>query len=198
MTELYGLLLAGGRSVRMQADKAGLSYSGRPQLTEAFGLLTRHVGRTWISVRADQVREPLRSAYPQVIDGPLGRGPIAGIIAAQAQLPHAAWLVVACDLPQLDGATLEDLKSRRDPRRLATAFLSAVDGMPEPLCAIYEPASRDAILAHVASGRDCPRKFLMTHDVALLDLARPSALVNVNTPQDAATARASLAARVAT
>ena len=70
--------------------------------------------------------------------------------------------------------------------------------MPEPLCAIYEPASRDAILAHVAAGRDCPRKFLMTHDVALLDLARPSALVNANTPQDAVTARASLAARGAT
>ena len=146
-------------------------------------------------MRADQVREPLRSAYPQVVDGPLGNGPIAGIIAAQAQLPDAAWLVVACDLPQLDGTTLEDLKSRRDPRRLATAFLSAVDGMPEPLCAIYEPASREAILAHVAAGRDCPRKFLMTHDVALLDLARPSALVNANTPQDAVTARASLAAR---
>ena len=86
----------------------------------------------------------LRSAYPQVVDGPLGNGPIAGIIAAQAQFPDAAWLVVACDLPQLDDTTLEDLKSRRDPRRLATAFLSDVDGMPEPLCAIYEPASREA------------------------------------------------------
>ena len=195
MTALYGLLLAGGRSVRMKSDKAGLSYGGRPQLAEAFDLLTRHVDRPWISVRGDQVHEPLRSAYPQVVDGLLGNGPIAGIIAAQAQVPDAAWLVVACDLPQLDDTTLGDLKSRRDPRRLATAFLSDVDGMPEPLCAIYEPASREAILAHVAAGHDCPRKFLMTHDVALLDLGRPSALVNANTPQDAEAARASLAAR---
>ena len=195
MTALYGLLLAGGRSVRMMADKAGLSYGRRPQLAEAFDLLTRHVDRTWISVRDDQVREPLRSGYPQIVDGPLGNGPIAGIIAAQARVPDAAWLVVACDLPHLDDTTLEDLKSRRDPRRLATAFLSDVDGMPEPLCAVYEPASREGILTHVAAGRDCPRKFLMTHDVALLDLSRPSALVNANTPQDAVAARASLAAK---
>ena len=195
MTALFGLLLAGGRSSRMQTDKAGLCYGGRPQLAEAFDLLTRHVDRSWISVSSDQVGEPLRSAYPQIVDGPLGNGPIAGIIAAQAQLPDAAWLVLACDLPRLDDKTLEDLKSRRDPRRLATAFVSAVDRMPEPLCAIYEPASREAILAHVAAGRDCPRKFLMAHDIALLDLARPSALVNANTPQDAVAARASLAAR---
>ncbi len=195
MTRLLGLLLAGGRSNRMRTDKAALSYGARPQLAEAFDLLARHVDEAWISVRADQVGERLRAAYPQIVDCTPGIGPIAGIIAAQARHPDAAWLIVACDLPQLDGATLEDLKSGRDARRLATAFASAVDGLPEPLCAIYEPASREAILAHVAAGRDCPRKFLMTHDVLLLVLARPAALANANTPQDVQAARAALASR---
>jgi molybdopterin-guanine dinucleotide biosynthesis protein A len=190
---LLGLLLAGGQSTRMKTDKAALSYGARPQLAEAFELLSRHVDRAWISVRADQVSEKLRAGFPQIVDGRLGKGPIAGIIAAQARYPDAAWLVVACDLPRLDGATLVDLKSRRDPRRLATAFLGAVDGLPEPLCAIYEPASREAILAQVAAGRDCPRKFLMNHDAALLKLAHAPALDNVNTPQDQEAARAALA-----
>lgn len=195
MTPLYGLLLAGGRSTRMQTDKAALAYGARPQLVEAFDLLSRHVERAWISVRADQAGEKLRAGFPQIVDGRLGRGPIAGIIAAQAQHPDAAWLVVACDLPRLDGTTLDDLKFRRDPWRLATAFLSAVDGLPEPLCAIYEPASREAILAQVAAGRDCPRKFLMSHDSALLTLDRATALDNVNTPPEEESVRAALARR---
>jgi molybdopterin-guanine dinucleotide biosynthesis protein A len=195
MTEVFGLVLAGGRSTRMQTDKAALAYGARPQLAETYDLLARHVSRAFVSVRADQAGEPLRAAYPQVVDGDAGRGPIAGIIAAQARHPGAAWLVVACDLPRLDDDTLADLIARRDANRLATAFASAHDGLPEPLCAIYEPASRAAILAHVAAGRDCPRRFLMSHDALLLAPRHPAALDNANTPDDASAARAALAPR---
>ncbi len=195
MTAPYGLVLAGGHSTRMRADKAGLAYGARPQLAEAYDLLARHVERAFVSVRADQASEPLRAAYPQIVDGDAGRGPVAGILAAQARHPDRAWLVVACDLPQLDDATLAELLRRRDPSRLATCFASAHDGLPEPLCAVYEPASRAPLLAHVASGRDCPRKFLREHDVRVLEPRRGAALDNANTPEDAAAARAALAAR---
>jgi molybdenum cofactor guanylyltransferase len=195
VTQLFGLVLAGGRSRRMQADKAAVAYGGRPQLAVAFDLLARHVRCAWVSVRADQAGEPLRAGYPQIVDGTAGRGPIAGIIAAQSQHPEAAWLVLACDLPQLDDATLSALVARRDTTRLATAFLSRHDGLPEPLCAIYEPRSREAILAQVESGRDCPRKFLAEHDVLLLEPVSTAALDNANTPEDAAAMRAALGAR---
>lgn len=195
MTPLYGLVLAGGRSRRMQSDKAALAYGARPQLAEAFDLLARHVPRAFVSVRPDQGGDALRAGYPQVVDGPDGRGPIAGIIAAQAQHPDAAWLVLACDLPFLDDATLATLVARRDVGRLATAFRSRYDGLPEPLCAIYEPRSREAILAHVGAGRDCPRKFLLEHDALLLGPVATAALDNANTPADAAAARAALVAR---
>jgi molybdopterin-guanine dinucleotide biosynthesis protein A len=195
MTALYGLVLAGGRSTRMHADKAALAYGTRPQLAEAFDLLSRHTERGFVAVRADQVADPLRAAYPQVVDGEAGRGPVAGILAAQARYPACAWLVVACDLPYLDDATVEDLLRRRDAGRLATCFASAHDGLPEPLCAIYEPASREPLLAQVAAGRDCPRRFLMDHDVQVLEPRHRRALDNANTPEDAAAARAALAAR---
>lgn len=195
MTPLFGLVLAGGSSSRMRADKAALAYGARPQLAEAFDLLARHVDEAFVSVRADQAAEPLRARYPQIVDGSRGRGPIAGIIAAQSYRPDAAWLVLACDLPFLDGATLDHLLARRDATRLATAFASRHDRLPEPLCAVYEPSSRAAILAHVSGGRDCPRKFLMEHDVLLLEPATRAALDNANTPEDAAAARVALAAR---
>ena len=195
MTPIHGLVLAGGRSRRMQADKAALSYGRRPQLAEAFDLLAAATDSAWVSVRADQADDAIRARYPQVIDGRLGEGPIAGIVAAQQQYPEAAWLVLACDLPYLDAATLDELIAGRDPARLATAFRSATDGLPEPLCAIYEPGSREPILDYIAAGSSCPRRFLLSHDVRLLDLANSHALGNANTPQDLAAARAALAPR---
>ncbi len=193
MTPLYGLVLAGGRSNRMAMDKASIAYRARPQLAVAFELVSRHAERTFVSVRADQSREPLRAAYPQVVDGGQGSGPIAGILAAQALNPDVAWLVVACDLPRLDDATLSDLTRHRNADRLATAFLGRSDCLPEPLCAIYEPASRAAILSYVGAGHRCPRKFLVAHDVALLEPPDPAALDNVNTPHEALAIRAVLA-----
>lgn len=194
MTPLYGLVLAGGRSRRMQADKAALAYGSRPQLAEAFDLLSPRVDAAWISVRADQAADALRAMFPQVVDGGIGEGPIAGIVAAQGQEPTAAWLVLACDLPFLDGATLDQLIADRDPARHATAFRSVHDGLPEPLCAIYEPVSRQSILRYVTAGGSCPRRFLLSQDTLLLDPLNAQALDNANTPQELAAVRAAFAA----
>jgi len=184
MPPLYGLVLAGGRSTRMQRDKAMLEYAGRSQLERAVELITPLLERVFVSVRPDQTGDPLRARFAQIVDSGGVAGPIAGIVAAQARHPDAAWLVLACDLPLLDQQTVAHLLRSRRAERQATAYRSTHDGLPEPLCAIYEPSSREAIRAHVASGRDCPRKFLINADTELIDQPQPGALDNVNTPQD--------------
>ncbi len=178
---LFGLVLAGGASTRMQRDKAALAYAGKPQLLRACELLQAVCAQTFISVRADQTDDPVRAALPQIVDRPGGHGPIAGIHAAQAQHPQAAWLILACDLPYLDGETLAHLIAQRDPVRLATAYRSSHDGMPEPLCAIYEPHGHAALVGYIEGGGRCPRKFLMGADVSLLAQPKPRALDNINT-----------------
>jgi molybdopterin-guanine dinucleotide biosynthesis protein A len=183
-------VLAGGASSRMQVDKATLNYHGRPQLQRAYELLATVTAKTFISVRADQRTDPARAAFPQIEDLQSGLGPMAGIIAAFTQHPQIAWLVLACDLPFLTRMTLEELIRQRDPQRLATAYRSAHDGLPEPLCAIWEPASFEPLKAFLATGKQCPRKFLINSDVALLAQSDTRALDNINTPseyQDAAT-----------
>jgi molybdopterin-guanine dinucleotide biosynthesis protein A len=188
---LYGLVLAGGRSTRMGQDKAALEYSGRAQLERAFGLLQNLLPRAFVSVRPDQTHDPLRTRFPQIVDIADGtEGPAAGIRAAQLTHPDVAWLVLACDLPYLDMATLQHLIARRDPARLATAFRSSHDGLPEPLCAIYEPSAAAALAEFLATGRNCPRKLLINSDTLLLDQPTHKALDNVNTPQELAVARA--------
>lgn len=190
---VYGLVLAGGKSSRMQTDKAALAYRGRSQLTEAMRLVTPLVARAFVSVRADQIDEPLRAGFAQIIDREVNMGPIAGIMAAQEQFPQVAWLVVACDLPFLDAATLQHLLGARDLLRDATAYLSSHDGLPEPLCAIYEPASRKTLTAYRRDGRQCPRKFLLQANVNLIAAPDARALDNINTRDEYAAAMSSLA-----
>lgn len=172
----------------MQRDKATLSYQGRSQLDRAMELLGSGVAEAYVSVRPDQRTDPARARYAQVVDAHEGMGPIAGIAAAQMLKPDAAWLVLACDLPYLDPAILSHLRSHRDPARIATAYRSSHDGLPEPLCAIYEPRSAAPILERIAAGKSCPRKFLIQSDVRLLEQPEPRALDNINTPAEYAAA----------
>ena len=188
---VYGLVLAGGRSTRMGQDKAALQYQGRAQLQRAFDLLAKVATRAFISVRQDQQDDPLRARYPRIVDQVDGvAGPIAGIRSAQQAHPEAAWLVLACDLPWLDIPTLQHLLARRDPARVATAYRSSHGDLPEPLCAIYEPASGSALAKFLSAGGTCPRRFLLNSDTLLLEQSNSKALDNVNTPTELAAAQA--------
>jgi molybdopterin-guanine dinucleotide biosynthesis protein A len=190
---LYGLILAGGSSSRMQRDKAALTYQGQTQLDRAFALARRHLEQVYVSVRASQVSEPTRAHRPMIVDSFSGEGPIIGIRSALAAYPQAAWLVLACDLPFLSDAAVEYLLRERDATGLATAFKSAHDGLPEPLCAIWEPAAAAALGDYQKNSGICPRKFLIQHAARLLDPLDAHALDNVNTPEEYAQAAAQLA-----
>jgi molybdenum cofactor guanylyltransferase len=190
---IRGLVLAGGRSTRMQRDKAAIEYRpGETQLDAAVQLLEGRVRPVFVSVRADQAADPARARHARIVDHGDVEGPIAGIAAAFAAHPDDAWLVLACDLPFLDAQTLDALIAARDPARIATAFRSARDGLPEPLCAIYEPRARQAIAAFIAGGRNCPRKFLIGTDTHLIGQPNPRALDNVNTAEEYGHAMSSL------
>lgn len=194
LAPLYGLILAGGTSSRMQRDKASLEYLGQSQLDRSFELASRHVSPLFVSVRAEQSGEPARAHKPLIIDSIEGAGPIVGIRSAFARFGDVAWLVLACDLPFLTDAVLAHLLQERDPTAVATAYRSALDGLPEPLCAIFEPAAASLLAAAQAAGQTCPRKFLIRNHTKLVEPIEPRALDNINTPEEYAQALAALAA----
>jgi molybdopterin-guanine dinucleotide biosynthesis protein A len=189
---VHGLILAGGSSSRMHRDKAALPYRGKSQLDRAFELAGRHLTKVFVSVRASQTTDPTRAQRPLIVDCVAGEGPIVGIRSALAAYPDVAWLVLACDLPFLSDAALSQLLRERDADGLATAYRSAHDGLPEPLCAIWEPAAGPALASYQVDGGHCPRKFLIRHAVRLLEPLDRRALDNVNTPEEYAEASAAL------
>jgi len=186
MRPLYGLVLAGGVSARMGQDKAELSYHGAPQLQVAYETLSPLVERCFVSVRPAQKEDPLRATFPQIVDAVTVDGPAAGLLSAHQAFPEAAWLVLACDLPLLDQVTLETLITARDDQHVAVAYRSEHDGLPEPLCAIWESRALDALARQVEGGRKCPRKLLINSQTLLLSLRTVGALDNINTPEERA------------
>lgn len=177
-----GLVLAGGRSIRMGHDKGGIDWHGKPQREHLADLLHTCCAEVFISCRPDQA---LGSAYGLLPDTFTELGPYGAILSAFRQQPDRAWLVTACDLPLLDRATLDFLLKNRQPQRVATAFQNPHDQMPEPLITIWEPKSYATLLAFLAQGYSCPRKVLLHSDALILSAPDPAALTNVNTPEEA-------------
>lgn len=180
---LYGLVLTGGQSTRMGADKAALAYGGVDETRRMFDLLGGFCPRVFVSCRADQAELPGRRGLPQVHDRYLGLGPVSGLLSAFDAHPEASWLVVACDLPRVDRAVLDSLVARRHPFKVATAFRGYQE-FPEPLCAVYEPKARARLLQFLAAGSDCPRKMMIHSPVEVLEPLDGDRLANVNTPSE--------------
>ncbi len=180
----YGLVLAGGKSRRMGQDKALLQRDGKSQIGYLVALLEPLLDRVFVSARQDQSREPERQRYAQIIDRYADMGPVAGILTAMEDYPDADWVVVACDLPNVDEATIRHLlENTADPAPF-TAYRSSHDDLPEPLCALYRSGSDAIIRRFVDEGLHCPRMMLFWSDTALLTQPDPASLDNVNTPDD--------------
>lgn len=183
LPQLNGLVLAGGKSVRMGNPKDKINWHGKEQKYHAADLLAPFCDEVYISCRQDQL-ENFNSEYNALTDTFLQMGPFGGILSALRSQRDKAWLVVACDLPLLDKNSLEFLIQSRDPEKAATTYESPFDGLPEPLITIWEPKSYPLLLNFLGTGNTCPRKVLLNSDTLILKPANPDALMNVNTPED--------------
>jgi molybdopterin-guanine dinucleotide biosynthesis protein A len=170
----------------MGSDKARLRHAGETQLGRTVQLLEAAVERVFVSTRPDQEGDTERGRFEQIVDRYDDMGPLAGILSALDEYAAVSWLVVACDLPNIDGSTIAYLLEHCSAEHHATAFISEHDGLPEPLCAIYRPAARPVINAFVARKIICPRKILLNSATHLLAQPNPGALHNVNSPGDLA------------
>jgi len=182
--DVYGLVLAGGQSRRMGSDKALLQRGGKSQLAYLHELVAAVTSKTFVSTRVDQQDEPQRAQYSQIVDRYENIGPAAGILSAMDTCPDVDWLVVACDLPNIERGTLDFLLSKRDRGNPFVAFKSSHDGLPEPLCALYLEGAADIVRGFVDEGSVCPRKMLIRSNTLLLEQPDPAALDNINTPDD--------------
>jgi len=189
--DLCGLVLAGGKSTRMGRDKSMIPWHGIPHWLHIARLLQPFCNNVYVSRREQSGEDEMR--FPVIKDAFEKAGPATAILSAFLKKPETAWVVVACDLALINSESIRQLITSRDSNKMATAFQSPRDGSPEPLACIWEPSARAVLLDAFSNDHVCPRKLLMAgNNVKLIAAGDETALMNVNTPEDAAYAESLL------
>jgi len=184
---VQGLVLAGGKSLRMGTDKGLLDFHGKSQRNYAIELLENLNIKTFLSVRKEQNIKDLST----IEDVFLGLGPFGAICSAFQQNPNTAWLIIATDLPFVDEKIIQQLLKNRNPSKIATAVQGTSKQFPEPLITIWEPKAYPILLNYLAQGISCPRKVLINNMVEIVKID-DDFIRNINTPDEFQAARKEL------
>jgi len=175
------LLLTGGASRRMGADKATLVVGG-VGLAERTAALLGAVAAPVLEVG------PGYTALPRTREVPPGSGPLAAMAAGAAALlerrHRGPVLVVATDLPLLTRAYLLRLADHRADDARCCVVPRDAEGRPQPVCARYSMAVLARAPALVAAGHRSVMALLARAPVIWLDGGGDDALMDVDTPED--------------
>ena len=186
------LLLAGGRSRRMGADKALLEWLGRPLWQVQAEKLRRLGGHhCFIACREEQ---GLQEAWPSAagiewLFDPPGddRGPLGAIgrVLRKAQAPT---LVLAVDMPFISEAFLSGLACEQAAAASESGLFCQTEQGVEPMAGIYVPAMLPLIEARLARGELGLQRLIAEAAAQGLARLRPAnpgesgLFANLNTP----------------
>jgi molybdenum cofactor guanylyltransferase len=130
---ISAVLLAGGKSRRMGADKAMLPFQCKPLWQFQLGTLRElEPAEIFISARTDPKWRPSDCQF--VPDNPPSRGPLSGITSSLDQMRTPHLLVLAIDMPFMSEKYLRFLCQKIGPGR---GVVPALNNRFEPLAAIY-------------------------------------------------------------
>ena len=137
-----------------------------------------------VSVRDDSVDYAVEDAI-QVVDRVQGAGPLAGLEAGMSAAQSCWLLVLACDMPLIDTATMRTLVVART-RGVAAVIARTPDQRIHPLCACYHVSILPRVREQLAA-----RRYSVTELVECLECVRYvdvpyEPLTNVNVSSDLA------------
>ncbi len=180
--DVTALLLVGGKSQRFGTPKAFFPVDGVPmaqrvhEAVEALGIPVAASVQTGIA-------HPLADTVTAISDAHIGIGPLGGLHAGLCACTTPWLLVVACDLPWLDPATLRTLLAARTDT-LDAVVASDSSGWDHPLCACYARHILPIIEAQIAAASYAMHALL--NQLANVRTVRVPdyAVRNINTPAD--------------
>lgn len=184
---VIGAVLCGGSSTRMGADKAAVQVRGVPMARLVADALSAGGCRHVVAVGGAGDGHGLE-VLP---DRAPGEGPLGGVVSIlesfagtgsgpDPQRPGAV-MMVSCDLPFLDGATVAALLRRAaaDDVDLVVATTDRV----EPMVAVWSLRALPVVRRAFEAGERSIRRVVPLLDVVFVPVD-PRAVRNVNTPAD--------------
>jgi molybdopterin-guanine dinucleotide biosynthesis protein A len=180
------VILAGGKSSRMNRDKAFLSIDGRTLLARQIELV-RLAGATTVFVSGRSGTDYSGFNCPVLEDKFQDAGPLAGIERALEATRAPLLLVVAVDLPNLTGDLLGTLA--RHCRENAGA-IPRIEGKIESLASFYPKAAHPLLIKFLGEKSNAVKDFATgcagSGLATIIDLPADHAklFVNWNSPED--------------
>lgn len=188
-SQLAGLVIAGGRSLRFGGEKALAPFDGRPMLLRAVDRLRAACGAVAVNARPGTGAEALaREAGLDVVHDLPGDpdGPLAGVRAGLAwarDRGFAALAVSPCDAPLLPGMLFARLAEAAGEG----AAMAVTSEGRQPMCAVWPVAALDRLAAALAGGAHPPTwRMLEEVGAARVHFDTPADFANVNTREDLA------------
>lgn len=187
LTEITGLVLAGGESRRMGGhDKGLVTLAGRPMVRFVLDRLAPQVAS--ILVNANRNLELYASEGYAVVPDIVGDylGPLAGMASGLQAAKTEYLLSVPCDCPLLprDLALRMAAAIGQDGAELAVA--SDGDRM-HPVFTLLKRTALPSILAFLDAGERKIDKWFAEHEIAIADFSdQPGSFLNVNRPEERA------------
>ena len=184
--EVTGVVLCGGRSRRMGADKALLEVGGRRLIDAALDALRPVAGRVVLASGSERRYGEL--GLEVALDSIENGGPLAGLLAG-LEVADTEWCAaLACDMPRAAADQLSALLERASADGLDACLLENEGGL-EPLFGVYRTSCIPAIRAALAAGERRMVSFHAGLSVGTLRSEGPGPALNVNTPGELRAAR---------
>ncbi len=173
------IIMAGGSSRRMGADKSMLVVNGRPLIEWIYEQLRDSFEQTLVS--ANDAAKFAFLGLAVVPDRATGQGPLMGIASALNASDNELNFVIACDIPRVE---------LRFVRRMLSEATDGADivlpvgrgGKHEPLFAVYRKSALEAIGKVLSSGGRKISDVFSSCKVKYIDLEE--SLINLNTPAE--------------
>jgi molybdopterin-guanine dinucleotide biosynthesis protein A len=182
------VVLAGGKSSRLGAEKALLLLDGQPLITRAVQELSALSDDLIIVTNTPERFEPLGLAARLVTDERPGEGSLMGIYSGLKAARHPYAVVVACDMPFLNLPLLRYMLLNAPG---CDVVMPRLESMLEPLHAVYGRTCLPWMARLLDEGQRKIVAFLPYVKVRHIEEDEIDGLdplhlsfVNINTPQD--------------
>ncbi len=179
-SDIIAYILAGGGSRRMGVDKLFLHIEGLSLLERTIAVCEASFSQ--VRLVSGKPGKLASLGYPVVVDNPLARGPMGGVIAALRDCPDDCCFITAADLLDLRPEIISSLTDQYDGQQYLGMLES---GGLQPLCGIYHKSALDVICRFAEAGEFSMKKAVtaLRHGTVALPAGRWR---NINSPEDLA------------
>jgi len=182
---LSGALLTGGRSRRLGTDKASFDPFGEGSMLAIGAAALREAGCTEIATVGGERRFGQPDGVVHLADLHPDEGPLGGIITALRWASNDLTVVLACDMPFIDGGVVTQLVAGALDDPLAAVVVARVEQRAQPLTAVWR---RSRVLDELSRGFEAgvraPRLLLPRIECRFADDLDPERILDIDSPVD--------------